>query len=251
MSKPELRGSFAVKTDVGKIRISNDDQAFAVRNSNGEVMLIVCDGMGGAKKGDFASRIAIESMVEDFRAKKSMPTFLVKIWIRKALRKANSLIYDESEANAAYVGMGTTLVAVFLLGEKMVVCNVGDSRAYTYDGHTLHCLTNDQTVGDYLLRVNKLTEKEVASSPERHILTNALGVYATVASDITILPYSGETILLCSDGLYNNVPEASIRASLSTDERPDEKVNNLIAEANSNGGSDNIGISLWEANRHD
>lgn len=251
MSKMELKGVYAYKTDVGKIRISNEDQASASFSPYKEALLVVCDGMGGANKGDYASKTAIDSLMDDFRSKRKMLPFLAKRWLSRALRKANSIIYSESESNPSYAGMGTTTVAVMLLGDKMVVANVGDSRAYAYDGFNLRRLTEDQTVGDYLVRVNKMSEKEVASSPERHVLTNALGVYPSCASDIRIYPYFGETILLCSDGLYNNLSEASIRATLSTDERPDEKVASLIAEANSNGGSDNIGIVLWEASKRD
>ena len=249
MSKDSLKGVFAFRVDVGKVRLSNDDQAIALTNSAKEVLLAVCDGMGGANKGDYASKAAIDCLTEEFRSKRRMGVFFSKRWLRRVLRKANALIYDESENNEAYKGMGTTLVAVLLLGDSMVIANVGDSRAYAFNGTSLHRLTSDQTVGDYLVRVNKMSEKDASSSPERHILTNALGVYATLASDISSRPYDGETILLCSDGLYNNVPESSIRACLSTDERVDEKVGNLIAEANFNGGSDNIGIALWEDGR--
>ena len=246
MKNLNLKGTFAFRTDIGRIRISNDDNAIALINSSGEVLLAVCDGMGGAKKGDFASKKTMNILVEEFKAKRSMPPFLAKRWLARTFKKANAAVYKQSMSNSAYEGMGTTAVVVLLLGDKMVIGNVGDSRAYSYDGRNLAHLTSDDTVGDYLARVKKISEEEVDASPERHILTNAIGVFATCASSVRVLPYFKETILLCSDGLYNNISEASIRACLGTDERVDEKVNNLIAEANGNGGSDNIGISLWE-----
>ncbi|MBQ2069933.1 MAG: serine/threonine-protein phosphatase [Bacilli bacterium] len=241
-----LKGSFASKTDIGRIRISNDDQAYACTNSDKEVFLIVCDGMGGANKGDYASRTAIELMKESFSKKGRLSPFFAKRWMSKALKRANGIIYKESLDNPTYEGMGTTCVCVLLLGDKMIVGNVGDSRAYAYDGKNLIRLTSDDTVGDYLARVKGLSEEEFASSEERHILTNAVGVFASCSSTVKILPYRKETIILCSDGLYNNVPESGIRSCLSTDDRVDEKISALIAEANGNGGSDNIGIALWE-----
>ncbi|MCR5079620.1 MAG: protein phosphatase 2C domain-containing protein [Bacilli bacterium] len=241
-----LKGSFAYKIDIGKIRISNDDQAFACTNSQKEVFLIVCDGMGGANKGDYASRMAIEVMKDAFASKGRTSPFFAKRWMIRALKKANKAVYRESISNPAYDGMGTTCVCALLLGDKMVIGNIGDSRAYAYDGKNLIRLTSDDTVGDYLARVKGLSEEDVAASEERHILTNAVGVFATASSTVKVLPYHKQTILLCSDGLYNNVPESGIRSCLSTDDRVDEKVNALIAEANGNGGSDNVGISLWE-----
>ena len=246
MKTANLKGSFAFRTDIGRIRISNDDNAVAAINSVGEVLLCVCDGMGGAKKGDYASKKTMSILLEEFKAKRHTPPFFAKRWLAKTFKKANSAVYKQSVSNPAYEGMGTTCVAVLLLGDKMVIGNVGDSRAYSFDGRNLTHLTSDDTVGDYLARVKKISEEEVDASPERHILTNAIGVFATCASSVRVLPYLRETILLCSDGLYNNISEASIRTCLGTDERVDEKVSNLIAEANGNGGSDNIGISLWE-----
>lgn len=241
-----LKGSYDSRTDMGRIRLSNDDNATACVNANGEVLLAVCDGMGGAKKGDYASKKTMSVIVEAFKKKRRTSAFFAKKWLQRTLRKANAAVYKQSISNEFYEGMGTTAVVVLLLGDKMVIGNVGDSRAYRYDGRNLIAMTNDDTVGDYLARVKKISEEELSSSSERHILTNAIGVYATCASSIHIMPYLRETILLCSDGLYNNISEASIRACLSTDERVDEKINNLIAEANGNGGSDNIGIALWE-----
>lgn len=247
MKSTNLKGSFAFRTDIGRIRISNDDSAFATINANGEVLLAVCDGMGGAKKGDYASKKTMTILLEEFRKKRPTGPYFSKKWLAKAFKKANAAVYKQSVSNESYEGMGTTAVVVLLLGDKMVIGNIGDSRAYSYDGRNLVALTTDDTVGDYLARVKKISEEDIGATPERHILTNAIGVFATCASSIRVQPYLKETILLCSDGLYNNISEASIRACLSTDERVDEKVANLIAEANGNGGSDNIGISLWES----
>ena len=236
-------GQFAHCTDCGRVRISNEDQANVLTNERGDVLLLVCDGMGGQNKGDYASKTALDFVSSSF-ASCSKPSVR---WLYKTIRKANRALYDESERSPKYSGMGTTLCAVLIQGQKMVVANVGDSRAYSYtaeDGLTR--LTKDQTYVSYLLRTGQISEQEALTHPDRHVLMNALGIYASASMDIETKPYSGQAILLCTDGLYNNLSEMEMRAILNTDDRPDQKVKSLIMDANNNAGSDNIGIAYWE-----
>lgn len=250
--KKGFKGTCAFKTDIGRVRISNEDQATVKINSLGEVFLIVCDGMGGQNKGDFASKMGIDSLLDSFLAKSnSLPTFAYKWWLGKAIKKANSIIYGEADKNPTYSGMGTTLVCALLSKDKLFLANVGDSRAYWLQKDKLVRLSQDQTYVDFLYRSGKISEAETLSHPDRHMLMNALGIYPSASYDLRVLPYAGESVMLCSDGLYNNVPETEIRAVLSTDERSDQKVFSLINEANHNGGSDNIAIALFEALSHD
>ena len=244
-----FKGHFSSRTDIGKVRVTNEDQAFVLANYSGEVLLIVCDGMGGQNKGDYASKMAMDTLVEAFQKKRKMPAILAKAWLRSQIKRANSIIFNEADRNPAYHDMGTTCVAALITGEKIIVANIGDSRAYSYGEHGLKRLTQDQTYVDYLYRSGQIGERDKSSSPDRHVLMNALGIFPSASMDLSIMPYRGETILLCSDGLYNNVSEPEIRAILSTDERPDQKISSFIAEANANGGSDNVAISLWEASR--
>ena len=244
-----FKGHFASRTDIGKVRVSNEDQAYVLTNYYGEVLMVVCDGMGGQNKGDYASKMALDTLVEAFQRKPKMPAFLSRMWLRRAFKKANATIFDEAERNPVYHDMGTTCVALLIQGKRMIIANAGDSRAYAYSESGLSRLTQDQTYVDYLYRSGQIQEREKSSSPDRHVLMNALGIFPSCSLDLMVKPYNGETIMLCSDGLYNNVSEPEIRALLATDERADQKVASLIAEANANGGSDNIGIALWEAVR--
>ncbi len=244
-----FKGHFASRVDIGRVRVSNEDQAYVITNFAGDVLMVVCDGMGGQNKGDYASKMALDCLVESFQKKRKMPAILSKIWLRRAFKRANSIIFAEADRNPAYHDMGTTCVAVLIQRGKMIIGNAGDSRAYAYDERGLVRLTEDQTYVDYLYRSGQIQEREKSSSPDRHVLMNALGIFPSCSLDLSVRPYCGETILLCSDGLYNNISEPEIRAVLSTDERPDQKVASLIAEANANGGSDNIGIALWEAEK--
>jgi protein phosphatase len=203
--------------------------------------------MGGQNKGDYASKMAIDSLTESFRKKRKTPFLLTKFWLKRALSHANSIIFEEATTKPLYTGMGTTCVAVYIQGEKMAIANIGDSRAYSYAFGRLKRLTTDQTYVDYLYRTGKISRDETMSHPDRHVLMNALGIYPSLSMDVKVFPYHGEPVLLCSDGLYNNVAESEIAAVMASDERPDQKVGALINEANLNGGSDNIAISYWEA----
>jgi serine/threonine protein phosphatase PrpC len=241
------KGTYAYLTDIGKVRVSNEDQAYVSLNSDGEVFLIVCDGMGGQNKGDYASKMAIDSMLDSFAQKPShLPFFLRKTWITQAVKKANGIIFDEADKNAIYKDMGTTLVAAWIVKDRLVLANVGDSRCYALKNDQLVRYSEDQTYVDYLYRTGKISQSQTLSHPERHVLMNALGIYPSASVDVKVLPYHGESILLCSDGLYNNVAENEIRALIATDERADQKALSLINEANNNGGSDNIGVAYWE-----
>lgn len=248
MAEKKYKGVFSFKTDRGRIRVSNEDQARVAVNSAGEVLLCVCDGMGGQNRGDYASKTAMDYIMASFREKRPhLPLFLESRWISKTLREANSALFRDA-ADPRYHGMGTTCVLALIVGSKMILANIGDSRAYLLTPEDeLKRLSEDQTYVDYLYKTGKISESEAETSSERHVLMNALGIFGTVSLDKKTLDYHGESVLLCSDGLYNNLAESEIAALLSTDERPDQKVSSLINEANANGGSDNIGIAFWES----
>ena len=247
MNMKRYQGAYAHQTDVGRVRITNEDQANALANEYGDIFLVVCDGMGGQNKGDYASKLAIDIVSSAFLAKKHFGLF-PKLWLKRTIEKANRRIHDEAERSPEYANMGTTIVAALISGEKVIVANVGDSRAYSYSKEAgLKRLSRDQTYVEYLARTGQISQEETLTHKDRHVLMNALGIFPSAAMDIQVFPYQGEAILLCSDGFYNNLSEMEARAVLSTDERPDQKVKSLIIDANANGGSDNIGIAYWEA----
>jgi len=246
-------GTYAYKTDIGRVRKSNEDQAVVLMNSYNEVFLAVCDGMGGANKGDVASKTAIDTLSMAFKKKKKHKgTYFDKAWITRVFKAINKKIYNvsdhlkASEKDPHKAGMGSTAVVVLISGEKMMIANIGDSRAYLLRKGTLEQLTEDQTYVDYLVRTGKITKEAAQSHPDRHVLTNALGVFNSLSLSVKFRDYHGETVLLCSDGLYNNLDSKEIANIISSDERSDQKIMSLIATANHAGGSDNIGIALWE-----
>lgn len=252
--KKIYHGTYAYKTDLGRVRSKNEDQAMVLMNSYGETFLVVCDGMGGAKKGELASKIAIDILTESFRHK---PHYRLKysnrLWITKAAKEANGKINKYAEKNGKLKGMGTTMVAALIFGNRIMLANIGDSRCYllNHEKSELSLVTEDQTYVRYLVSTGKITEEEALSHPDRHVLMNALGIYPSVSLNVDFMPYFGQSVLLCSDGLYNQVTKDQIANILLTDDRTDQKVASLVAEANHNGGSDNVGIALWEAIAND
>lgn len=245
-------GTYAFLTDIGKVRTSNQDSALVMANSDHEIFMLVCDGMGGMEQGEAASRIAVESLAESFSTKRHHAfSFLNRKWLEGAIKKANRSVNSNSYISSDGNSMGTTLVAALIVDEKLYVANVGDSRAYRITNEEIEQLTEDETYVQFLVRSGKITPEQAKTHPDRHVLMNALGVHPTVSFSIQEFPYHGESLLLCSDGLYNLCPENEIQSICLTDERADQKVTSLIHNANSHGGTDNIAVSYWETINHD
>ncbi len=247
-NKKYLFGRYATKTDIGRIRVSNEDRCAALTNTRGNILLIVCDGMGGQNKGELASSMAVDSITRAFQEKpRFLNRFSARRWVANAIRTANSEIFREASKNVDYQGMGTTITLVLIVGDYMVVAQAGDSRAYSYRARNLTQITEDQTYVQYLYRIGEIKEEEIATHPKRHVLMNALGIYPSLDLDIKVHPYLNDSILVCSDGLYNNVPNKDILTIMRGSDSPDQKVNELVSLANANGGSDNIAVVVWEA----
>ena len=247
--KKYLTGRFSYKTDIGKVRLNNEDQAAALTNASGNVLLIVCDGMGGQNKGDLASSLAINTIVSSFKSRKGFSsTYLAKLWVSKAIREANKSVYEQSQSSESYHGMGTTVTLLLIIKDVAILGHVGDSRCYFLKNrHDLVQISEDQSYVAYLVRTGQITPEEALTHPKRHVLMNAVGIYPSASIEVRAFPYLGDAVLLCSDGLYNNVPLSDITAVLKGDDAVEQKVNELIAIGNKNGGSDNIAVVLWEA----
>lgn len=252
MKNKNIKGQFGSKTDIGCVRVTNEDQAISLINASGNVLLAVCDGMGGHNKGDYASRLAIEILSDEFRKLSGFRSkFHVRAWLSRTIRAINRQIYKEAEANPAYKGMGTTIVLALFYKEEVFILNIGDSRAYFVRYGDLRQLSEDQTYVDYLYHTGKISKEEMATSPERHILMNALGSFPSASYSLHIYQNLKNPVLLCSDGLYNNATEKEIHSAVHTNDRIDQKIDTLIGIAKRNGGSDNIAIALWEASDND
>ena len=247
-----IKGRFGSKTDIGLVRASNEDKALSLIDADGNVLLCVCDGMGGYMKGDFASKIATDIVNSAFLSKKKwLFSFQVSNWVSKVVKAINYSVYSESCDGERFKGMGTTLVLAIFFKDNIYIANIGDSRCYMLGEDKVIQLTRDQTYVEYLLSHNKITADEKLTSKDRHALMNFIGKDKTVDFEYKIVKNERKTILLCSDGLYNNASDKQIFSALNSDERLDQKISTLIGIAKANGGTDNIAVSMWEPYKND
>ena len=226
----ELLG--ATVTHVGNVRESNQD-----RGHFGGYVAVVADGMGGHQGGETAATIAISEFVGI--TDPVGPSGLVEL-----VEDANRAVFERA-ADPDLRGMGTTLVALTLRPAegKISVVNVGDSRAYVVDGHSLQQLTNDHSLVEDLVRQKRLTPEEAAHHPQRNILTRALGISSHVEVDQFLRQTRiGDRFLLCSDGLFNEVTEDDILRILTSYASPLEAAQTLVASALQGAGRDNITV---------
>jgi len=227
----ELRAGGA--TDVGLVRAHNEDRFLA-----DEGLFAVADGVGGHKAGEVASQTAVETLQREF----TEPTTDALI---DAVKTANRTVWNLAETNTDQRGMGTTLTAIALVDdggeERLAVVNVGDSRAYLLQHGELEQLTEDHSLVEQLVREGQLTPEEAQVHPQRSIITRALGLDPEVEVDSwELTPYKGDRLLLCSDGLTNEVSDEQIASTLRTVSDPEEAAHQLVQEARDHGGSDNI-----------
>ena len=244
-----LSGKYFCLTDIGRVRKVNEDYASAVINPFGNVLLIVADGMGGANKGEVASSNTVKHIVDSFLSleKEFKNEKAMHKWAYKIIKETNALIYQKANESETFKGMGSTLSLVLLVKDKLLTAQIGDSRVYLLIDNELKQITVDQTYVNYLIKVKGLPLETALTHPKRHELTNAIGTKSRVNVDISIREYHGERILVCSDGLYNNVPVNDLASIIRGNDSLDKKANQLIAFGNYNGGSDNMALILWES----
>ncbi len=224
-------------SDVGRVRTVNQDLPLERPN-----LYAVADGMGGHVGGEVAARVAVEMLDQAFDR---MPTVE---GLREAFSEANAAVWHESQVNPDLRGMGTTLTAVALVGggegrDVLALANVGDSRAYLFSGGEMTQVTDDHSVAEERMRQGEMTEEEAAVHPQRHILTRALGVSAEVDADMWELELrTGDRLVLCSDGLTNEVGSDEMAGILGEVDDPGEAAQRLVDAANRQGGADNITV---------
>jgi len=224
-------------TDVGRVRKINQDLPLEALN-----LFAVADGMGGHVGGEVAARVAIDSLLSAFTREPTTSGLLV------AFADANRAVWQESQDQSDLHGMGTTLTAVALVGgadgrDMLALANVGDSRAYVYSEGTVTQITADHSLAEERMRQGEMTEEEAAVHPQRHILTRALGIYPEVEADMWELQLrAGDRVVLCSDGLSNEVGPEELGAILAAEPDPTEAARRLVDVANQHGGADNITV---------
>lgn len=221
-------------TDQGRVRPSNQDRMLVTPH-----LVAVADGMGGHNGGEVAASTAVSALLENFGARGSSDKLL------EAVEMANAAIWEQSRREHDLRGMGTTLTALALVtdgeSEQLTLVNVGDSRAYLFAERSLAQLTTDHSLVEEMVRQGELTPAEAAFHPHRHILTRALGIESSVDVDAwRFEPAEGDRVLLCSDGLTNELSEEEIAEVLGAEEDPDVAAEELVRLAVGHGGNDNV-----------
>jgi protein phosphatase len=254
---------FAERTDSGLARDHNEDFLGHVAPSTpAQVqsqgwLFALADGVGGQEKGEVASRLAVETVLEGFR---KIPKGIMHVsLLPKLVQEANQAVFDAGSASGvdpAYVDpgghvipsggrMGSTLVLCALRFDSAVVSHVGDSRCYMFRNGNLSSLTRDHTMVDEQVRLGIISKADAAVHANRHVLTRSLGYEMFAAADtITVNILPGDVLLLCSDGLHGFVPDSAIQETLASTPDLSRAAEALIAAANDAGGNDNVSVQL-------
>jgi protein phosphatase len=260
---PPLSFGVAGRSDVGRARPVNEDTLYAGELATADgplgLLLVVADGMGGAKAGEVASGAACATL------KELLPEALsVGLpdddagWhelLRRVVAEANRRIYEQAQADAGRRGMGTTLTAAVVVGKRAHLAHVGDSRAYLInqggvgsEGQTWAQLTTDHTIVARLADIGQITPEEARVHPQRHMLYRSLGTDPTTDVDAVSQALApGDVLLLCSDGLVNYVEDAELARIVLEEASADRAAERLVALANERGGKDNISVVIARA----
>ena len=231
-------------TDVGRRREMNQDYMFTSETAVGKLpnLFLVADGMGGHKAGEYASRRAVEIIVEHITTGESNQAVTL---IKKAIIEANRQLLKESIIDIEKEGMGTTIVAATVIGNKLLVANVGDSRLYIVNEEHITQITRDHSYVAEMVRSGKIEKSEAKYHPDKNKITRAVGVFPTVDVDffeVELAPQ--DMVLMCTDGLTNMVEDEDIKRIILGQRDIVEQTETLIEEANKNGGTDNITVLL-------
>lgn len=207
-------------------------------------LFLVADGMGGHNAGDYASRVAVETIVEKIRDSHEKEP--VRIF-EQAIQAANARLREQADASPELEGMGTTMVAATCDGNRLYVANVGDSRLYVENASGIRQITRDHSWVEEMVQRGGLGREEARNHPDKNIITRAVGAEDAVKPDFfTVQLENGDMVLMCTDGLTNMLEDGEIRMILEGARDIVEGAQELVNAANENGGRDNISVILIE-----
>ncbi len=233
---------FACKTDIGKVRRTNQDSYAVGELPGGVAWAVVCDGMGGANGGNIASATAVKTVSEKIAStwRPGMGANSICNMLKSVVSAANINVFDMAQSVESLAGMGTTVVVALIADGIAHLVHAGDSRAYHITPDGLTQITRDHSIVQSLVEQGRLSEEEAREHPRRNVITRALGVSEILEVDYNEIELAeNEGILLCTDGLSGYVEHGDMEQIFRTVpfvECP-ERLTNL---ANENGGGDNI-----------
>ena len=227
-------------TDKGCVRSNNEDYCLIEPELG---LYVLADGMGGAKAGERASRMAVDSVAERvlFAQRRDSQVLLA------AVEEANRRVLEAAQGDSTLEGMGTTLVAALDTGSELFIASVGDSRAYVMDDGGLRVITDDQTWVNEVGRPLGLDEESLKHHPMRHVLTMAIGASAALSvNSYTVRLANSSLLLMCSDGLHGVVEPDKLEAMLREIRHSslEQGCRRLVDAAKQAGGPDNVTVVL-------
>ena len=227
----------AALSDKGCVRSNNEDCCL-IRRELG--LYVLADGMGGARAGERASQIAVETVAEIVQRGPERDSQV----LISAVEEANRRVLEASHSDPALEGMGTTLVAALEINDELSIASVGDSRAYVLDDQGLHVITQDQTWVNEVGRPLGLDEESLKNHPMRHVLTMAIGASAPLTVNYYSIGLKPESLfLMCSDGLHGVIEPPQLQKILEEGRNGtplEESCRRLIQAAKEAGGPDNV-----------
>lgn len=233
-------------TDVGRVRDINEDSICHKSFEKAE-LLAVADGMGGHSAGDVASSTALEKLQEGVTGAVESGRTDTQSVLAEGIERANDAVLSTTADRDPETNMGTTLVTAFVENGEAVFGNVGDSRAYRITTDRMEQITTDQSLVQELIEQGAISEDEARTHPQRHVLSQALGTDESVDPDFYQASVEDATLLLCSDGLPEELRDRVIHDVVTSASTLKEATEELIARANGNGGSDNISVCLYRS----
>ena len=238
---------FGACSDIGNVRKENED-SFYIPNIEDEIKLfLVADGIGGQSHGKFASMMAIEEIIKFFIKSESNYKDYSSL-MENAIKFANSAVLDIANSRSEFSGMGTTLVSALINNNELLLSNAGDSRCYIIRKDIISQLTIDNSYVQYLLQQGAISAEEAYNHPQRNLITKAVGLEENIDIDVECIKlYSGDILLLCTDGLTTMLSDEEIlHIILKTKSNMQEACESLVNKAKENGGTDNITAILVE-----
>ena len=236
-------------TDRGMVRKQNQDTFRWTKLNDSQFLAVVCVGMGGAKSGDVASKLASEVFEADISqsVEPDMDQQSIVKMLVDGVKSANRAVYEQSLVSPDFKGMGTTLVAVFLQGSAAYIINVGDSRCYYLSEGEVSQVTEDHSVVGLMVARGQISEEEARTHPNKNLITRAVGTEPDVECDCFYLGLDqGEYLLLCSDGLSNMVSRPEMLFEITHGENGTQCCQRLIDIAKNRGAPDNVTVVLMK-----
>jgi PPM family protein phosphatase len=251
--KPGEGWEYAGKSDVGRTRAHNED---SIAIDEKLQLVALADGMGGYQAGEVASKIAIDVVINEITESKLTEKDIARIdpetgtsiamrRLRSAIEKANNRICSVSREREELDGMGTTIVAACFYDGRVGIAHVGDSRCYRWRDGMLTQLTRDHSLVQEQIEKGILTEDEANASPQKNLITRALGIDALAQADTQeFRTRPGDVYLLCSDGLSDMIEQSVMQQEIERGDTLESAVKRLVDAANAAGGRDNISVIL-------